>query len=168
MEVKMNENKTEERIVVQKPPKSSTLAGILAFFFPGVGHLYNRQIAKGLIFIFIFAGLVSMQPTGNAQPFIALVLAGFYIFQLVDAVQTSKAINRRFFRGEVKEEDKLEEFPESVRSGSVFWGLILLILGGVLLLANFDVISYGSLFELWPVVIIVIGIKLVVDYISRK
>ncbi|MBS3818005.1 hypothetical protein KGY73_00650 [bacterium] len=164
----MNENKTEEKIVVQKPPKSPALAGILAFFFPGVGHLYNRQIVKGLIFIFIFAGLVSMQPTGGAQPFIALVLAGFYIFQLVDAIQTSKAINHRFYRGEEEEEEKLEEFPESVRSGSVFWGLILLVLGSVLLLANYDVISYEKLIELWPIVIIVIGIKLVVDHVSKK
>lgn len=164
----MEENKVQKKLVVKKPPKSPPLAGVLAFFFPGVGHLYNRQIAKGLIFIFIFAGLVSMQPAGEAQPFIALLLAGFYFFQLIDAIQVSKSINQRFLRGEEVEEEKVEEFPEPVKSGSVFWGIILLTLGLSLLLANFEIISYGNLFKFWPVVIIVIGVKLVLDYTSKN
>ena len=157
----------EEKVIVKKPPKSPALAGILSFFFPGTGAFYNRQILKGLIFILIFAGLVSMQSRGNAQPFIALILAGFYIYQIIDAVQTSKIINRRALTGEEVAEE-VEEFPQEVKAGSVFWGIVLIALGGILLLANFDVISYDAVFDFWPIVVIIIGVKLVADYLSKN
>jgi hypothetical protein len=58
--------------------------------------------------------------------------------------------------------------PEIIKSGSVFWGAVLLVLGAVLLLANFDIIDYDTVFDFWPVVIVVIGIKLIIDYVARK
>ena len=61
-----------------------------------------------------------------------------------------------------------EELPDFVKTGSVFWGIVLLALGGILLLANFDVISYETVFDFWPIAIIVIGVKLVADYVAKK
>ncbi len=159
------EEKTNEKIVIQKPPKSPALAGILAFFFPGTGALYNRQVLKGILFIIVFAGLVSMQHHGDAQPFIALILAGFYIFQIIDSVQTSKSVNHRYLKGEKEIE---EAFSEEFTAGSIFWGIFLIILGGVLLLANFEVISYGVLFDFWPLAVIGIGAKLIYDSSRKK
>ena len=158
----------EEKVVVKKPPKSPALAGVLSGIFPGIGTIYNRQILKGFIFIIIFAGLITMQQHEEVQPFVALLLAGFYIFQIIDAIQTSCAINRKVLLGEEEEEMEIEEFPEAIKAGSIFWGVILLALGGFLLLANFDVISYSTLWDLWPVVVIVIGVKLIADYASKK
>ncbi len=158
----------EEKIVVKKPPKSPALAGVLSGIFPGIGAIYNRQILKGFIFIIIFAGLITMQQQVEVQPFVALLLAGFYIFQIIDAIQISKSINRKALLGEEEEEVEIEEFPEAIKAGSIFWGVILLALGGFLLLANFDVISYSTLWDLWPVVVIVIGVKLIADYASKK
>lgn len=158
----------EEKVVVSRPPKSPALAGILTFFFPfGVGAFYNGQPIKGFVFLLIFAGLVTMQGHGSAQPFVGILLGGFYIFQIIEAIQTSKSINRRALTGEDVEEVK-EELPEFVRTGSVFWGVVLLALGGILLLANFDVISYNTVFDFWPLVIIIIGVKLVADYAAKK
>lgn len=44
------------------------------------------------------------------------------------------------------------------------WGLILLFIGGVLLLDNLDVINFywRSVFSMWPVILIVIGVNLLV------
>src|SRR5690606_32184369 len=44
------------------------------------------------------------------------------------------------------------------------WGLILLFVGGVLLLDNLDIINFywRSVFSMWPVILIVIGINLLV------
>ena len=83
-----------EKIVIQKPPKSSALSGILSFFFPGVGTLYNGQTLKGVIYIIVFAGLVTMQTSGEGQPFAGLILGGFYIYQIIDAIQSAKIINQ--------------------------------------------------------------------------
>lgn len=158
----------EEKVVVKNPPKSPALAGVLSFFFPGTGALYNRQILKGLMFIIIFAGLVTMQTTGEGQPFLGIILAGFYIYQIFDAIQTSKSINRRALLGEEEEEElAVEEFPQAMKAGSIFWGIVLIALGVILILANFEVISYEAVFDFWPVVVIIIGFKLIVDYFSK-
>lgn len=158
----------EEKVVLKRPPKSPALAGILSFFFPTTGALYNAQYLKFFIFLIIFAGLITMQTSGEGQPFAALLLAGFYGFQIFEAIQTSRAINHRALTGEEEEEDGLEELPQVLKTGSIFWGIVLMALGGILLLANFDVISYDSVFDFWPVVVIVIGVKLVVDYVSKE
>ena len=157
----------EEKVILKRPPKSGFLAGLLSFIFPGLGTLYNRQVMKGVMFMVIFAGLVTLQTTDEGQPFSALLLAGFWFYQLIDAVMTAKTINRRTLDGNYVEET-VDEFPELVKSGSIFWGIILMAIGGILLLANFDIIDYGTLFDFWPLVIIVIGIKLVTDYMAKN
>lgn len=158
----------EERIVVKKPLKSPGLAGILAFFFPfGVGQLYNEQYRKALVFFLVFAGLVTLQTTGEGQPFMGLMLAGFYFYQLIEAIQTAKRINSAAMQ-EPQVTPAVDEFPDVVKSGSIFWGIFLMALGAVLLLANFDLISYGTLWDFWPVAVIIIGVKLIADYYARN
>jgi TM2 domain-containing membrane protein YozV len=158
----------EEKVVVTRPPKSPALAGILTFFFPfGAGAFYNNQPIKGFVYLLTLAALVTIQGQGSAQPFVGILLGGFYFYQIIEAIQTSKSINRRALTGEEMEEVK-EELPEFVKTGSVFWGVVLLTLGGILLLANFDIISYDTVFDFWPLVIIVVGVKLVADYMAKK
>src|SRR4030043_389195 len=100
----------QEKIVLPKPRKSPILAFLLSFFFPfGVGPFYNGEVVKGFVYLVIFAGLVTMQQHGDAQPF-----------------------------------------------------------AGILLLGNFEVISYKTILDFWPVVVIVIGGKLIFDYFSKK
>jgi len=157
----------EEKVVVKRPPKSSFLAGLLAFFIPGTGAFYNGQMMKGFVYVIITAGLITLQTTGEGQPFLAIILGGFYIYQIIESVQIANAINRRALKIE-EEEIEIEEFPQLVKAGSVFWGIVLLALGVILLLANFDVIDYGTLFDFWPVLVIVIGLKFIIDYATKK
>lgn len=160
----------EEKVVVKRPPKSPFLAGVLAFFFPfGAGQLYNNQYRKALVFFFVFAGLVTLNAQGDAgQPFLGLMLGGFYFYQLFDAVQTSGRINRGVLQGE-EEIMGVEEVPEFVKTGSIFWGIVLIALGVVLIFANFELLSYDTVFEfLIPFSVLVVGIKLVVDYYSKS
>ena len=154
----------EERKTPQpSAPKSPGLAAVLAFI-PGVGAIYNGQIFKALIYILIFGGLIQMQDKSGVQPFAAFLLIGFYIYMIFEAYHTAKKINKRAIYGEVEEE--IEEFEES--KGSIFWGSFLVFLGIVFLLGNYDIISYSKLFDFWPVLIIIIGIKLVLEYFSIK
>lgn len=156
----------EEKIIVKRPPKSPALAGILSFF-PGIGQIYNRQINKGFLFILIFAGLVTILVYGSGQPFFGLIFSGFWIYQVMDAFQIAKTINRRAFKQE-EEEEKIDELPLFMKTGSVFWGVILLAIGAILLMANFEIISYSTIWNFWPLVIIVIGGKLIYDYATKK
>jgi hypothetical protein len=156
----------DNKVVVKAPPKSPAAAGILSGIFPGTGFLYLGQYLKGIVYILVFAGLVSMQSSGRMQPFLGLCLAGFYIFQIVDAVQSANVINRRALAapGETVP-TPVEEMNGDIKSGSIFWGLFLMGLGALFLLANFDVIDYGSIWKYWPVLIIVIGVKIVLEHV---
>ncbi len=160
----------EEKIIIQKkPPKSPGLAGVIAGLFPGFGALYNGQYLKWIIFFLMFAGFVTMQQYGELQPFLGLTLAAFYIYQIVDAVKTSKEINRLALLKEKEEKaPKIEEIPQTFKAGSIFWGAFLIILGAIFLLANFEVIAYETLFDFWPLAIIAVGLKLVADFILKK
>lgn len=157
----------EEKVVVKRPPKSPFLAGLLAFFVPGTGAFYNGQMLKGFVYVIITAGLITLQTTGEGQPFLGIILGGFYIYQIIESVQIANAINRKALKIE-EEEVVIEDFPQLVKAGSVFWGIVLMALGVILLLANFDVIDYDTLFDFWPVVVIVIGLKFIVDYATKK
>jgi hypothetical protein len=155
-------------IIIQKrPPKSPAAAGILSGIFPGTGALYNGQISKGILLIVVFAGIISMQDRGP-QPFFALLLAGFYIFQIIESVNSAKAVNRAAL-GETPggaAEAPLLNIPSP--SGSVFWGAVLMGLGVIFLLANFNLIDFDRLWDFWPVIVIVIGLKMIADYFSKK
>ncbi|HEK84905.1 MAG: LiaI-LiaF-like domain-containing protein [Candidatus Saccharicenans sp.] len=158
----------EDKIKIEKKPsKSPALAGILSAIFPGTGALYNGNYLKGILLIIIFAGLVSIQGRGG-QPFVGLLLAGFYFFQIFEAINEAKKISTE---AETNSENKITvkaEVQVSRPSGSISWGIILILLGGLFLLANFEVISYDSFIRFWPLFLVGIGLKLIIDHYSGK
>jgi hypothetical protein len=160
----------EEKVIVKRPPKSPLLAGILAFFFPSTGALYNRQPLKFLAILIAGAIMITMLANDEGSaPFLGILLGGLFFYQFFDAIITASAINRKALLGEEVDEIKVEELPEFVRTGSVFWGIVLMILGVVLLLANFEfLVTYSRIWNLWPLVVIIFGVKLVADYIAKN
>lgn len=160
----------EEKIKIeQKPAKSPVLAGIFSAIFPGTGAIYNGSYLKGILYIIIFAGLVSIQGRGG-QPFVGLMLAGFYFFQIIDAVNEARRIST-VGQPEPSSGTSLSieaEVDISRPSGSISWGIILILLGGLFLLANYEVISYDALIDYWPLALIGLGLKLLADYFYGK
>ena len=81
-------------VVVPNAPNPG-LAGVLAGFFPfGVGQVYNGQYSKGLGHLLIFAILIWGMNTagGDADVFFAFLFAGFYFYQIFDAVRSARAL----------------------------------------------------------------------------
>ncbi|MCX6563602.1 MAG: DUF5668 domain-containing protein [Candidatus Aminicenantes bacterium] len=161
---------TDQIIIQKRPPKSPAAAGILSGIFPGAGQLYNGEPTKALLFFIIFAGAISMMPHGP-HPFLPLVFAGFYIYQIIEAVQTAKATNQKAL---LQSEPAPAVTPPAAaeaspaRSGSVFWGIVLMALGAIFLLSNFEIIDYERIFDFWPVIVIIIGLKMIADYFLKK
>jgi len=157
----------EKTVIAQRPQKSPGLAGILSVIFPfGAGALYNGQYTKALFHLIIFSGLVYSQRYGGGQPFMGLFLAAFLVYQFFDNIQSARAINAAA-AGEQPATGTAQELPEIVSSGSIFWGAFLIVLGVVLILANFEVILYSTLRDFWPVAVIVVGLKLVADSMAK-
>ena len=161
----------EKVIIQQRPPKSPAAAGILSILFPGLGTIYNGLVTKGLLYVIVFVGLlvtlIKASEDGDAVPivFLSLMMAWFWFFQIIDSINGAKAVNQAAL-GQKPPETGLV-LSETGPSGSIFWGIVLIALGFFLILANFEIILYETLFDFWPLVIIVIGIKFVADHFAK-
>jgi hypothetical protein len=141
-----------------------TVAGILAGFFPfGVGAVYTGQYAKGLAHLVIFGLLVagcnaaSESSHGDMLAVICgLGLAFFYVYQIVDAVRSARALQLG------------QPAPDPYGLGATFGGgskvdtnkipvgaIVLIVLGGLFLLSTMG-LDIG-LDRFWPVILIVLG-----------
>lgn len=69
------------------------LAFILGWI-PGVGAMYNGQVAKGFVHVGIFALIISILNAGanGFEPFFGIGLAAFYLYMVFDAYQTARAL----------------------------------------------------------------------------
>ena len=160
----------EKTAIPKRPTKSPVAAGILSGICPGIGQIYNGEFMKGILFLIIFAGAISIQHHAG-QPLQTFIMIGFYVFQIIEAVNTAKAINIRALSSTGAETAPAAFSPFPVKpaaSGSVFWGLVLMALGGLFLLGNFDLIDYDRIFDFWPLIVILIGLKMIADYFLKK
>jgi len=161
---------TEKINLQRRPTKSPVAAGILSGICPGIGQIYNGEFMKGILFLIIFAGAISIQHHAG-QPFQTFIMIGFYVFQIIEAVNTAKAINSRALAADGAETAPTAPSPfpgKPASSGSVFWGIVLMALGALFLLGNFDIIEYDRIFDFWPLIVILIGLKLIADYFLKK
>lgn len=142
------------------------IAGILAGIFPGVGSVYCGLYAKGLaqflIFIFLIAAASNIH--GDvAQAILILSTIGFYLYQIVDAVKSAKALQTGqpapdpFGLGTMFSPGERVSFSKGVPTGAV----VLIGLGVLFLLHNLG-IWFLEVDRIWPVFLIALGVWLFV------
>ncbi len=149
-------------VVVSTGP-SPGLAGVLAGIFPfGVGQVYTGQYAKGLAHLLIFSALVwGASSAGDTYgPFFGIAIAAFYVYQIIDAVRSAKALQLGQAPpdpfGLAKTFSPGEKSPDirQVPMGAV----ILIGLGILFLFDTLGVFPLHWIGRLWPVVLIVLGV----------
>jgi len=131
---------------------SPAAAFILAFIFPGLGAIYNRQYNKGLIHIAIFASIIlglSSDLDGGFKAMLGILLGGFVFYTAFEAMQTAQAKNR----GEIPP-DPLESWSKDRPIGAI----ILIGLGVLFLLDNFHIFDFIRIGRLWPLILIGVGL----------
>lgn len=146
------------------PPQSGgpnpALAGILAGFFPfGVGAVYCGQYAKGLAHLIIFTLMIIGASSGSdvAGTLFGIGIAFFYVYQIIDAVRSAKAIQmgqpapdpfglaQTFGAGE-----KISK--TQIPTGAV----VLIIIGIFFLLRNAGLFEF-DIHRIWPIFLIALG-----------
>jgi len=147
--------------------KNPGLAALISALFPGSGLFYAGNYTKGFSYMLLFALLIVLLVNSAMDGrysmateivVFSLLLAGFYVFQIIDSFNEAKKTGG----GEVAE----SEGPES--EISLTGSAIILILGILFMLRNLDVISYNNIIKLWPLLIIGIGLKMVIEYLMSK
>jgi TM2 domain-containing membrane protein YozV len=131
---------------------SPTLAFLLGFL-PGLGAFYNEQYGKGIIhlaiFLFLFIIGVDGAVSGGAQAALWLCISALWIYMPVDAYRTAKArlAGQRL-------DDPLENFSK----GKPIGPFLIIGIGILLLLHNFDWFPWWRIQQFWPVLLIIVGL----------
>ena len=138
------------------------LATILAAIFPfGVAQVYNGQYAKGLAHLIIFAVLVAGADHGSGGAFFGILLAGFYVYQIIDAHRSARALSLGQpapdplgLTGAFGTDNmRLHTLP--------FWPMMLVVIGFLFLLQNLGWFHFHWIGKLWPLILIALGLRVI-------
>lgn len=130
---------------------SPGVAFILGFVFPGLGAVYNGEYNKALIHIVVFVTFIlglSSDMDDGMKAVLGILLAGFIFYMAFDAMRTAQAKQR----GETPA-DPLESWSRNQPVGPI----ILIVLGAIFLLHNFDWFPFYRLGRFWPLILIIVG-----------
>jgi TM2 domain-containing membrane protein YozV len=132
--------------------RSATLAFFLGLL-PGLGAFYNEQYGKGVIhlsiFLFLFILGVDGSLSNGAEAALWICIAALWVYMPVDAYRTAKAK----IAGEPLN-DPLETFSK----GRPIGPFLIIAVGFLLLLHNFDWFPFWRISQFWPVILIAVGI----------
>jgi len=154
-----------QRPIQQQPQLYRARPGRAAWcaLIPGLGAVYNRQNTKALVHFLGFMGLMETADVTNLGIF---GMGGFvfYIYTIIDAYRTAEAIQMGI---DVAEEE--ERLKATVRQHGKAWGALLILLGGIMLIANLNLFHFDfGIHRIWPVMVIAIGAIFLQDYFRHK
>lgn len=131
---------------------SPALAFFLGFL-PGLGAFYNEQYGKGIIhlaiFLFLFIIGVDGAVSGGAEAALWLCISALWVYMPVDAYRTAKAR-----LAGLPLSDPLENFSKGKPVGAI----LIIAIGILLLLHNFDWFPWWRIQQFWPVILIIVGL----------
>ncbi len=134
--------------------KRSPSAAVFLSLLPGLGHIYVGQVAKGFLLGVSF--VLAIQMTGSSGGPFGILIPFILLYAMVDAHRAAVEVNRIVASGGT--------LPKGPDFGlTKWWGYILIGLGLLFTLDNFDLIDFEWMARLWPVALIAIGI-----YILRR
>jgi hypothetical protein len=139
-------------------PKNPWLAVLFSFLFPGLGQVYNGEIAKALVFFAAFVGSITLVAHDHPFPF-AFLIPFIFFFGLIDSFKGASAINNRFLGGVL---------PEEKPSESPAWGITLVVMGLVFLANNLDWLDFDRLARYWPVLLIGTGAYFIYGSVRKR
>jgi len=137
--------------------KTPWVALLLSLVMPGLGQVYNGQVAKALTFFVAFSGSIYLIVEDHPLPF-ALFLPFIVFANMIDAYRSANLVNARGVRP-LTEEDEAE---------SPWWGGALAAMGVVLLLNNLGWLRLGALVPYWPVLLIAAGLLFLRRALQRR
>jgi hypothetical protein len=141
---------------------SPGLAFLLGFLFPGLGAVYNGEYNKALIHIVVFATFIfglSSDMDGGMKAVLGILLAGFIFYMAFDSMRTAEAK-----RVGTATADPLESWSTNRPLGPI----ILIIIGALFLLNNFDWFPWYRIHQFWPVVLIIVGVLMFRNRLDRR
>ncbi|HVG11215.1 MAG TPA: DUF5668 domain-containing protein [Thermoanaerobaculia bacterium] len=143
--------------------KRPLLAGLLSGF-PGMGNVYNGLYLRGLIQFLIVAGLMGLVDHSE-NTFFVMTLIFFWAFSVLDSYRQAMLINYGY-----AQDLGLLDQPQRPRAGQggLIAGIVLTLLGIVATLEQYVDIDLRWLYDLWPVLLIGVGLWLIVAAVRER
>jgi TM2 domain-containing membrane protein YozV len=135
--------------------KNPAVAAILSVFFPGAGFFYLGDVVKGIAYIMMIITVIVLEVHAEGLDQIivfALMIPGFYIWQIFDSYLEAKRIST----------NQKEKKP------SIFSPIVIIFIGILFQLVNLDIIYYYDFAKFWPMILIVIGMKYIFSYLKNR
>lgn len=155
------EAKTVYAATWDRPRRSPVLATFLSMM-PGLGQIYLGYYQQGFINMAVVAGCITVLSSNRfdgIEPFIALGMAFYWMYNMIDANRRAHHFNR--VAAGLGPEQFPDEFPLPKPRSSMFGGVIMIAIGLLFLLdLNFDV-PLDWLEDWWPLVLVLIGGRMV-------
>lgn len=140
--------------------KSVALATALSMM-PGLGQIYAGFYQRGFLNIAVVAATITLLNEWQLRPLhplLGIFLSFFWIYNMIDAARCAQAVNRALRGGRTID---LPELPMGLMGSSRLSGMILVAAGVLLLGVTAFGLDLGWIRDWWPVVLIVLGVRLV-------
>jgi hypothetical protein len=143
--------------------RKSPVAAVILSSLPGLGQVYVGYYQRGFIHIAVAATVITLLNTRGLrelEPLLGVFLAFFWIYNMIDAGRCAAAVNRG---AEAGMQPQLPELPAAVGGGSVFAGVLLVVVGLIILGRTVLGISLDWLASWWPLLLVVFGVRMIVN-----
>ena len=147
------------------PDGASAGTAFVLGMIPGVGAIYNRQYAKGIVHVIILAMLFMAADNGpsGVGPLFALSIMAFWFYMAFEAFHTAQ--NRR--RG-IPVDEFSSLMPTEGGSRFPIIPILLIAFGAVFLLDTLEIFELRKLVRFWPVLMIGLGVYLLYSRMSSS
>jgi hypothetical protein len=136
---------------------------------PGLGQVYVGYYREGFLHILVVASLITLlnRGAGDVTPFLAVFLAFFWLFNLVDAGRRASHYNLAL--AGLSPTELPEELLQRKTGNSLASGLALIAFGAVLLAHTRFGFSLSWIENWWPMALVMTGAYLIVQsYADRR
>jgi TM2 domain-containing membrane protein YozV len=147
--------------------KSPVLAALMSVV-PGLGQIYVGYYQQGFINIVVIAGIICMLSyygiSPHIKPFLAIFMIFYWLYNLVDAYRKATFYNQALAGLGAFELPEGEHLPGA--RGSLFGGVVLLIVGVIALSYTLFDLPMDWLEHWWPMALIIMGVYLLYQSFS--
>lgn len=144
----------------------SPVIAVLLSIMPGLGQAYLGYYQLGFLNIFVVASLITLLASGigGLTPLVALFMAFFWLFNLVDAGRRAMLLNQVI----AQTPELPDGFGAMSFKGRILGGLLLIAVGTLSIAHIRFHISLDWLQNWWPVALVIVGVYLVWQAVMER
>jgi hypothetical protein len=142
--------------------RKSVGAAALLSLMPGIGQTYAGYPGRGIRVALLVAGFIMILNVRDLEalhPFVGLMLAFTWIFNVIDAARCARIYNQ--IADGVAADDAMTEPPLPLNFGGRAGGLVLVVVGSLLLMVTLFDFSLAFLRDWWPAGLILLGLWMI-------